>query len=59
MNGVNAALKNGGPTESFLSKNNSATRGQIVPKKTTKAETASKILFDISAVSLLTREKTP
>ena len=59
MKGVNAALKNGGPTDSFLSKNNSATRGQIVQKKTTKAETASKRLFDISAVSLLTSEKTP
>jgi hypothetical protein len=59
IKGVKAALKNGGPTESFLSKNNSATRGQIVPKKTTKADTASKRLFDTNAVSLLTSEKTP
>ena len=59
MNGVNAALKNGGPTESFLSKNNSATKGHIVPKNTTKADTASSTLLETRAVSLLTTEKTP
>ena len=59
MKGVNAMLKNGGPTESFLSKNNSATKGQIVPKNTTKADTASNKLFDTSAVSLLTNENAP
>ena len=37
MKGVKAALKNGGPTESFLSKNNSATKGHIVPIKITKS----------------------
>ena len=58
IKGVKAALKNGGPTESFLSKNNSATKGHIVPKKTTKADTASNTLFEISAVSLLASEKT-
>ena len=58
IKGVKAALKNGGPTESFLSKNNSATNGQIVPKKITKADTASNTLFEISAVSLLASEKT-
>ena len=58
IKGVKAALKNGGPTESFLSKNNSATKGHIVPKKTTKADTASNTLFEISAVSLLAIAKT-
>ena len=57
INGVKAALKKGGPTESFLSKNNSATKGHIVPKKTTKADTASNKLFEINAVSLLASEK--
>ena len=59
MKGVKAALKNGGPTESFLSKNNSATKGHIVPIKITKADTANSKLFEINAVSLLTNEKTP
>ena len=58
IKGVKAALKNGGPTESFLSKNNSATNGHIVPKKITKADTASNTLFEIRAYSLLASEKT-
>ena len=59
IKGVKATLKNGGPTESFLSKNNSATKGHIVPIKITKAETANSKLFEINAVSLLTNEKRP
>ena len=58
IKGVKAALKNGGPTESFLSKNNSATKGHIVPTKITKADTANIKLFEINAVSLLASEKT-
>ena len=59
MNGVKAASKNGGPTLSLRSKNISATRGQMVPIKTTKHATASKILLATNALSRLTTEKTP
>ena len=59
MKGVKAMSKNGGPTESLRSNSISATRGQIVPMKTTKQETASRILFITSALSRLARLNTP
>ena len=59
MKGVKAASKNGAPTESLRAKASSATKGQIVPTKTTKAATASRTLFITSADSRLTRPKTP
>ena len=59
MNGVKAILKNGGPTESFLSTNISANMGQSVPMNTTKQLTASRILLVTNALSRLTRPKTP
>ena len=59
MNGVNAALKKGTPTDSFRLKNNSATSGQIVPIKTTKHDTASSRLLATRADSRLRVEKTP
>ena len=59
MKGVNAALKNGGPTLSFRSKNISATSGHMVPTKTTKQATASSRLFTTRAVSRLSKPKTP
>ncbi len=57
--GVKAALKKGGPTDNVRSKNISATKGQIVPIKTTKVETASKRLLSTKPLSRLTIEKTP
>ena len=59
MKGVNAKLKNGGPTLSFRSNIISANSGQIVPTNTTKAETANNILFNTNAVSRLTMENAP
>ena len=59
INGVNAALKNGTPTDNFRSQTNSATNGQMVPIKTTKADTASNRLFATKAVSRLTIAKAP
>ena len=56
IKGVKARLKNGGPTETFSPLIASATSGQTVPKKTTAAATASKMLFRTSPLSLLTHE---
>ena len=58
-NGVNAILKNGGPTESFRSEINSATRGHTVPIKTTKQLTTNKRLLTTKADSRLTVANTP
>ena len=59
MKGVKAASKKGAPTDSLRPKASSATSGQIVPTKTTKAATASRMLLATSALSRLTRAKTP
>ena len=59
MKGVNARSKKGGPTESFRSINNSATKGHTVPTKTTKQLMASNKLLAINALSLLTGAKIP
>ena len=59
MKGVKAALKNGGPTLNFLSKNISASKGHIVPMNTTKHATASTTLFTSKADSRLTMLNTP
>ena len=59
MKGVKAALKNGGPTLNFLSKNISASSGHIVPMNTTKQATASSTLFTSKADSRLTMLNTP
>ena len=59
MNGVNAMLKNGGPTESLRPNVTSATSGQIVPTNTTNAATANRMLFITNRDSRLTTPKTP
>jgi len=59
MKGVKAFSKKGAPTDSFLSQAISATSGQTVPMKTTKAATASRMLFSTSAPSRETGAKTP
>ena len=59
IKGVKARSKNGGPTESLRSINNSATKGQTVPTKTTKQLMASSKLLAIRALSRLTGAKTP
>ena len=58
-NGVKAALKNGSPTDSLRSHSISATKGQMVPMNTTKALTASKMLFTTSPLSRLSMLNTP
>ena len=57
--GIKAALKKGAPTDSARFHKISATKGQIVPIKTTKQATVSKRLFTTSPVSRLTMAKTP
>ena len=52
-------LKNGGPTDNLRSKNISATKGHIVPTKTTKQLTARRMLLVSKALSRLTNPKTP
>jgi hypothetical protein len=59
MKGVKAMSKNGGPTDSLRSQIISATRGQMVPTKTTKVATARSTLLARSALSRLTMPKTP
>ena len=59
IKGVNAILKNGGPTDNFRPETNSAISGHIVPISTTKQLVTNKRLLVTSADSLLTVLNTP
>jgi hypothetical protein len=59
MKGVKAASKKGAPTDRVRPRSISATRGQIVPTKTTRAATDSRTLLTTRPASRLTRPKTP
>ena len=57
INGINTALKYGGPTEILPKPNASITRGYRVPSKILEAVTTSRTLFSNIADSLETSSK--
>jgi len=56
INGVNALLKKGAPTDTLSPNVSSIINGQIVPINTTKVETISNRLLEIKELSRLIKE---